>query len=92
MGNNTMKLTSLHIAPTNSWSEPSADNPLRAVVKLNSKDSTVECVLSDETMRKMLDLCADEIAQNARKNVEEFVSAVTAIDVGKADLMIEGAG
>jgi len=87
-----MRLTSLHIAPKNSWSEPGADNPLRAVVKLNSKDSTVECVLSDETMRKMLDLCADEIAQNARKNVEEFVSAVSAIDVGKADLMIEGQG
>lgn len=86
-----MKLTSLIIAPTNSWSEPGTDNPLRAVVMLNSKDSTVECVLSDETMRKMLDLCADEIAQNARKNVEEFVSAVSAIDVGKADLMIEGA-
>ena len=87
-----MKLTSLHIAPKNGWSEPGGDNPLRAVVKLNSNDSTVECVLSDETMRKMLDLCADEIAQNARKNVEEFVRAVSAIDVGKADLMIEGAG
>ena len=85
-----MKLTSLHIAPKNSWSDPGKDNPLRAVVKLNSKDSTVECVLSDETMRKMLDLCADEIAQNARKNVEEFVSAVSAIDVGKAELMIGG--
>ena len=87
-----MKLTSLIIAPTNSYREPSASNPLRAVVKLNSENSTVECVLSDETMRRMLDLCADEIAQNARKNVEEFVSAVSAIDVGKADLMIEGAG
>jgi hypothetical protein len=83
-----MKLTSLIISPTNSYRGIGADNPLRAVVKLNSKDSTVECVLSDETMRRMIDLCADEIAQNARRNVDEFVNAVSAIDGDKAELLI----
>ncbi len=85
-----MKLTSLIIAPTSSWEKLSSRNPMKAVIKLQSEGSTVECVLSDETMRKMLELCADEIAENARKNVEEFVNAVTAIDGGKADLLIEG--
>ncbi len=85
-----MKLTSLTISGTHSWSPPGEKNPLRAVVKLDTDKSTVECVLSEGTMRKMLELCADEIAESARKNVDDFVAAVSAIEVGKADLLIEG--
>jgi predicted DNA binding protein len=85
-----MKLISLTIAPRNPWSGVSEKNPLRAVVKLNNKESTVECVLSDDAMRRMLDLCADEIAESARKNVDEFVAAVRTIDGDKSDLLIEG--
>ncbi len=85
-----MKLTSLTISGKHSWERPGRKNPLRAVVKLDTDQSTVECVLSDETMRKMLDLCADEIAQNARRNVDDFVNAVSAIEGDKADLLIEG--
>lgn len=85
-----MKLTSLTIAPQNSWSKLSPSNPLRAVVKLESEASTVECVLSDESMRLMLDLCANEIAANAEKNVREFVAAVNAIDAGQSAVLIGG--
>ena len=83
-----MKLTSLTIAPTNSWAGLSEKNPLRAVVKLDSENSSVECVLSDETMRRMLELCAQEIAANAEQNVREFVAAVTVIEAGKAAVLI----
>lgn len=83
-----MKLTELTIRPNNSWQPVDAKNPLRAVVKLNSDNSTVECVLSDETMRKMLDLCADEIAANAERNMRDFVAAVNAIDSDKSAALI----
>ena len=84
-----MKLTELRIAPTRSYDGFGPDNPLKAVVKLATDSSTIECVLSAETMRKMVDLCATEIAENARKNVDEFVSAVTAIEGNKSAALIE---
>jgi hypothetical protein len=83
-----MKLTSLTIQPQTSWNPAGPNNPLRAVVKLNSDNSTVECVLSEDTMRKMLDLCAAEIAANAERNIRDFVAAVTAIDDGKSAALL----
>ncbi|MDF3607523.1 hypothetical protein PE067_16065 [Paracoccus sp. DMF-8] len=83
-----MKLTSLTIAPQNSWQAVGPNNKLRAVVKLSNENSTVECVLSDDATRRMIDLCAEEIAANAERNVREFVAAVNAIDVGKAAALI----
>jgi len=85
-----MKMTSLVISPKNSWESVGPKNPLRAVVKLSSKQSTIECVLSDESMRKMLDLCAQEIADQSAARVGEFVAAVSAIDAEKSNIMIEG--
>ncbi len=85
-----MKLTSLIISPKHSWDKPGRENPLRAVVKLNSEQSTIECVLSEETVRKMLDLCADEIASDAKKNVDDFAQAVSAIDVDKSKALLAG--
>ncbi|KZY05234.1 MULTISPECIES: hypothetical protein [unclassified Sulfitobacter] len=83
-----MKLTELTIRPARSYLALGPDNPLKAVVKLSSEESTVECVLSDETMRRMLDLCAEEIAANAQRNVSEFVAAVTAIEAGNSAALI----
>ena len=85
-----MKLTSLTIARQNPWVPTSDQNPLRAVVKLEGKESTVECVLSDESMRLMLDLCSAEVVANAERNVREFCAAVTAIDADKSAVMIGG--
>ena len=84
-----MKLTSLTIAPSISYAPVSAKNPLRAVVRLDSDNSTVECVLSEESMRKMLDLCAAEIAEQAKAQVEQFAAAVTAIE-GNAGVALIG--
>lgn len=80
-----MKLTELRIGPAKSWD---ATSPLVARVKLASEDSTVECQLSDESMRKLLDLCAEEVAKNAERNVREFVSAVTAINADRPAVML----
>ena len=86
-----MKLTELHIKPRHAWQGTSAENPLKAVVKLESDNSTVETVLSHETMMKMLDLVASEIAVNAKRNVDEFVDAVSAVEHdGAATKLIGG--
>ncbi len=85
-----MKLTSLIISPKDSWASPGAKNPLKAVVKLSSEGSTVECVLSEKSLHKMLDLCAQEIAEQAAARVGEFVAAVTAIEADKSTTMIGG--
>lgn len=85
-----MKLTSLTISPSRNWEAPGEKNPLKAVVKLATEQSTIECVLSEESMHRMIEVCADEIAKQAQARVGEFVSAVTQIDAGKSDLMIEG--
>lgn len=85
-----MKVTSIEIKPTHTWEAVGADNPLRAVVKLSSKSSTVECVLSEESMHRMLEVCADEIAAQAKARIDEFHDAVTAIDTGRSQLLVDG--
>ena len=87
----SMKLTELKIAPSRTWQGISADNPLKAVIKLQSDDSTVETVLSHETMMLMLDLVASEVAINAKQNVDRFVEAVSAAEYdGAATKLIGG--
>jgi len=83
-----MKLTELTIAPTRKYRTIDDDNPLRAVVKLQSDHSTVECVLSDATMQLLLDICADEIAENAAANIQDFRAAVMAITGRKSTALI----
>ena len=83
-----MKLTSLTIAPRNTWERVSAKNPLKAAVKLESENSSVEVVLSEESMRRMIDLVAVEIAENAKRNVDEFRAAVSAIEGNKAPTLL----
>ncbi len=75
-----MKLTELRIAPENAYRSIGAQNRMKAVVKLDSDGATVEAVLSEDTMLRMLDLCAEEIAANAKRNVDEFVAAVSSIE------------
>jgi hypothetical protein len=83
-----MKLTSLEIKRLRTWEGASESNPLRAVVKLESEKSTVECVLSDESMARVLDLCAEEIAKAAQDRVAEFVADVTALSAGRESVLI----
>ena len=85
-----MQLTKLTIARRFDWKAPGPDNPLEASVKISDNKSTVECVLSEDSMRKMLDLCAEEIAKAANERVSEFVAAVSQIEGDKAATMIEG--
>lgn len=75
-----MELTSLTIKPDQSWKPVGANNPLRAVVKLQSEKSTVECILPDDIAQKIIDLCATEIARGAQQQVNDFVSAVRAVE------------
>ena len=86
-----MKMTELRVSPRSAYSPIGENNPLVATVKLQSEKTTVECVLSDETARKMLDLCAVEIAENSRKNVDDFVAAVSAIEGDKSKVLLGNA-
>lgn len=84
-----MKITEIRIAPQKTWEPLGGRNPLRAAVKLSSDNTTVECVLSDEAMKRMVALCADEIAKNAEARVREFCAAANAIE-GDATSLLEG--
>ena len=83
-----MQMTSLIIAPQQSYRAPAPDNPMRAVVKLASDNSVVECVLSDETMRKLVDLCAAEIARDAAEKLAEFCQQVATLDADAGPALI----
>lgn len=83
-----MKITELKISPSRTWQPVGGDNPLVAVVKLASEKSVIECVLSDDAMRKMVELCADEIASAAKARMDEFAREVLALDAGKSSLML----
>jgi hypothetical protein len=85
-----MKLTELTIRPQDSWLPVSDKNPLRAVVKIGTDKSVVECVLGDDTMRRLLDLCAMEIARSAERNIRDFVAAVTEVEGAKSAALIGG--
>lgn len=75
-----LKMTSLTIAPRTSWSPVGPENPLRATVKVQDEKSAIEVVLNDDTMRKMLDLVAIEVAEAAQQRMQEFVQHVTALE------------
>lgn len=83
-----LRMTELKIAPRLPFESVSETNPLRAVVKLNGENSSVECVLDEGTMIKILDLCADEIANAAAARVAEFRNTVLAIDGEKSTALL----
>ena len=84
-----MKLTKLVIAPRYAYRAIQEDNPLQAVVQLDDDKSTVECVLDEDTMIRILDLCAEEIANAAAERVAEFRNTVLAIDHGKVTALLD---
>ena len=81
-----MKVSLINIAPVQSWQEISEKNPLRATVKLLSDETTVETVLDNEDMEELLTLVEHIVARAAKRNVEQFVAAVS----GRHQQTIEG--
>ena len=81
-----MKISEINIAPVNQWRELSEENPLRASVKLLSDETTVETVLDNDDMEELLALVEHIVARAAKRNVEQFVAAVS----GRHQQMIEG--
>ena len=81
-----MKVSEINIAPVNQWRELSEENPLRASVKLLSDKTTVETVLDNDDMEELLELVEHIVARAAKRNVEQFVAAVS----GRHQQMIEG--
>lgn len=78
-----MKLTQLTIGPKHTWSPASKDNPVICTVKLSSENATVETVLNDEQIQRVLDLVQHIVAEAARRNVAEFVASVRQLEVPK---------
>ena len=76
-----MQMTSLIIAPERSYTPPGPNNPMRAVVKLASDSSVVECVLSEATMHRLVDLCAVEIARETAAKLAALCQEVATLDV-----------
>lgn len=81
-----MKISEITISPTHRWSEISEENPLRATVSLKSEATTVETVLDNDDMEELLALVEHIVARAAKRNVEQFVAAVS----GRHQQMIEG--
>ncbi len=86
-----MKLTSLTIGPRDSWSDLSETNPLICRVKLQTDYATVETILNPDCSRRILDICAEEVAQGASDRVNEFREHVLAIPA-KAAALVDGTG
>jgi len=78
-----MKLTQLTIGPKHTWSAVSKENPVICTVKLSSENATVETVLNDEQIQRVLDLVQHIVAEAARKNVAEFVASIQQIEAPK---------
>lgn len=75
-----MKLTELKIAPKHSWQVAGRDNPVICTVRLQSETATVETILNDEQIQRVLDLVQHIVAEAARKNVAEFVASVRQLE------------
>jgi hypothetical protein len=77
---NEMQLTELKISARNQYRELSAKNPLVCSVKLSSEKAIVETVLHPDQLHQVLLLVQGIVADAAKRNVDEFVSQVTAIE------------
>ena len=73
-------LTELKIAPKHTWKDVSPENPLRCTVSLRSKETTVETVLGNDDMRKILDLVSVVVAEAAIRNTNAFCDAALGVD------------
>ena len=77
---NAMQLTELTIQARNRYRDLSADNPLVCTVKLSSEKAIVETALHPDQVHQVLALVQGIVAEAAKRNVDEFVSQVTAIE------------
>lgn len=75
-----MKITSLTIAPVNSWTPLSPANPLKAVVKLASDNATVETVIPEDMMEPLLRMVAGIVSRAAVQNVNDFARACEGLE------------
>lgn len=75
-----MKLTELKIGPKHSWASPSPENPIICTVKLSSEHATVETVLSEDQVQKVLALVQGIVAEAAKRNVADFVAQAQMIE------------
>ena len=81
-----MQISEITISPVSRWNPLSEENPLRATVKLASDETTVETVLDEADMNELLAMVEHIIARAAKRNVEQFVAAVS----GNHTMTIEG--
>jgi hypothetical protein len=77
---NKMKLTELTIQARNKYLDLSANNPLVCTVKLSSDKAIVETALHADQINQVLALVQGIVADAAKRNVDEFVSQVAAIE------------
>ena len=83
------QLTSLKIEPLHTWREVDAENPLVCVVRVKSKETTVETVLPARAMPQLLALVRDIVADAAAENVSAFCAAVSP-NIGAAHIEHDG--
>lgn len=75
-----MKLTELKIGPQHAWKAQGIENPVICTVKLSSETATVETILTNDQIQRVLDLVQHIVAEAARKNVADFVASVRQIE------------
>lgn len=75
-----MKLTQLKIGARNEWGSQPEDRQMICTVKLESEKTTVETVLSDGDVQRVLDLIREVVSAAAERNVSAFVAAARAIE------------
>lgn len=78
-----MRLTELKIGPQHGWKAAGLDNPVICTVKLSSETATVETILTDDQIQRVLDLVQHIVAEAARKNVADFVASLRQIEAPK---------
>lgn len=79
-----MKITQLTIGPRNSWD---AKSPTICTVKIASEAATVETVLNDDDLNRILDLVQGIVAEAGARNMAAFVDAVRTIDADKPKVL-----
>lgn len=92
-----MKLTSLRIEPKLSYADVSPSNPMMCKVKIQSENSLVETIVSDELCKQILDLVSGAIAVEAEREMQRFVAesskgialTTTHVDVEDAEVIDE---
>ena len=80
-----MKITKLVIGPRANW-DPKSETI--CTIQLASEKATVETVLSDDDLNRVLDLVQSIVADAAERNVAEFVNAIRQVEADKQTILI----